>query len=189
MNHRMTTESAWFELSGDLRRFIRRKVSDDHLAEDLLQETFIRIHKNIHSLQQQDRFAAWVFQICRNVITDHFRGKKSHEPIHNEQCAGEDEGTDRLRANASKWLAELIGQLPEKYRVAIQLSEIEGLSQQEVADQLCLSLSGAKSRIQRGRVGLKQVLEQCCTLHLDHRGKLMDCDPLPNRTVCLDCEE
>jgi len=63
----------------------------------------------------------------------------------------------------------MIEQLPEKYRVAIRLSEVEG-AQQDVADRLGLSLSGAKSRIQRGRLLLKGVLVQCCTFHRDRRG-------------------
>ena len=69
------------------------------------------------------------------------------------------------------------------------MAEIEGLSQQEVADRLGLSLSGAKSRIQRGRAMLKGVLEQCCRFEFDTRGNLMDCDPKPDRKVCRDCGE
>jgi RNA polymerase sigma-70 factor (ECF subfamily) len=69
------------------------------------------------------------------------------------------------------------------------MAEIEGLSQQEAADRLGLSLSGAKSRIQRGRSMLKEALEQCCSFELDGRGRLMGCDPKPNQRVCRDCPE
>jgi RNA polymerase sigma-70 factor (ECF subfamily) len=67
------------------------------------------------------------------------------------------------------------------------LAEIEGLTQQQVADRLGLSLSGAKSRVQRGRALLRDVLDQCCTFQFDHAGRLMDCDPRPQRSVCKDC--
>ncbi len=83
----------------------------------------------------------------------------------------------------------MIRSLPEGYREAVRLAEIEGLPQQEVADRLGLSLSGAKSRIQRGRVLLKDALEGCCRFEIDGRGNVMDCDPKPDRKVCRDCGE
>jgi RNA polymerase sigma-70 factor (ECF subfamily) len=94
-----------------------------------------------------------------------------------------------LRCRSAEWLEELIAQLPESYRQAVRLAEMEGLTQQEVADRLDLSLSGAKSRIQRGRAMLKDVLQQCCRFEFDRRGNLMDIDPQPNRTVCQSCDE
>lgn len=84
-------------------------------------------------------------------------------------------------------MGEMIRELPEVYREAVQLSEIEGLSQQEVADRLGLSLSAVKSRVQRGRKMLKEILGQCCTYQLDHQGRVIDLDPRPGRKVCLDC--
>jgi RNA polymerase sigma-70 factor (ECF subfamily) len=71
----------------------------------------------------------------------------------------------------------------------MQLAEIEGLSPQAVADRLGLSLSGAKSRIQRGRGMLTGVLEQCCDFEADGRGNVMDYDPRPDRKECRDCGE
>ena len=70
----------------------------------------------------------------------------------------------------------------------MRLSEIEGLQQQEVADRLGLSLSGAKSRIQRGRALLKGVLERCCHFEFDRRGNVMGYEPRPDRAVCRDCD-
>lgn len=86
-------------------------------------------------------------------------------------------------------MEELIAQLPETYREAVRLAEIDGFTQQEVADRLGLSLSGAKSRIQRGRVMLSDVLEQCCRFEFDRRGNLMDVGPKPDRTVYRDGED
>src|SRR3990170_1250962 len=68
-----TTGAIWSHLSSDLRRFIRRRVPDDHVADDLLQETFMRVHRNIGTLQEAERLAAWVYQIARNVVHDHHR--------------------------------------------------------------------------------------------------------------------
>lgn len=186
-----STDAIWTHLSSDLRRFIRRRVSDDHVADDLLQETFVRVHRNIGTLQEADRLAAWVYQIARNVIHDHHRkATKSTVALADTDPADDcDDHLSQLRCRGAGWLDEMIRSLPEGYHDAVQLAEIEGLSQQEVADRLGLSLSGAKSRIQRGRAMLKVVLEQCCHFEFDGRGNMMDYDPMPNRKVCRDCGE
>lgn len=186
-----STDAIWTHLSSDLRRFIRRRVADDHVADDLLQETFVRVHRNVGTLQDADRLAAWVFQIARNVVHDHHR-KATNSTVALADADPADDCDDHqshLRCRGAGWLDEMIRSLPEGYREAVQLAEIEGLSQQEVADRLGLSLSGAKSRIQRGRAMLKDVLEQCCHFEFDGRGNMMDFDPKPDRKVCRDCGE
>ena len=189
MTVRPSTDGVWDRLSADLRRFIRRRVGDDHTADDLLQETFLRIDRGLAALGDGDRVAAWVYRIARNVVHDHHRrGARGQTPLGDDPPAA-DERPANPRSRAGEWMDEMIRQLPEGYAEAVRLSEIEGLSQQEVADRLGLSLSGAKSRIQRGRAMLKVVLEGCCNFHVDGRGKLTGCDPRPDRTVCLDCDE
>jgi RNA polymerase sigma-70 factor (ECF subfamily) len=186
---RPSTDAIWTELSSDLRRFIRRRVSDDHAADDLLQETFVRIHRSLASLQEPERITAWVYRIARNVIHDHYR-KASPAAIAAIDAYPADDAGDRPNGNACKcagWLDEMIRSLPEGYREAVQLAEIDGLPQQEVADRLGLSLSGAKSRIQRGRAMLREVLDQCCHFEFDARGNMIDFDPKRERTVCRNC--
>ena len=190
-----TTDAIWTQLSSDLRQFIRRRVSEDHAADDLLQETFMRVHRNIGTLQEADRLAAWVYQIARNVIHDYHR-KAMHSTVAladaDPDADPADDSADQLsqpRCRGAGWLDEMIRLLPEGYRDAVQLAEIEGLPQQEVADRLDLSLFGANSRIQRGRAMLKGELEQCCRFEFDSRGNMMDYDPKPDRKVCRDCGE
>lgn len=164
MTGKPTTAAVWSQLSADLRRYLRRRVADEHQADDLLQETFVRIHRHIDTLTSADRVAAWVFQIARRVLIDHYRQQAgAAPPLADFEPAGTDDRQSQLRFRAGLWLEELVGQLDEPYREAVRLAEIEGLPQKEVARRLGLSLSGAKSRIQRGRVLLKKVLERCCT--------------------------
>ncbi len=185
-----STDAIWTHLSADLRRFIRRRVSDDHVADDLLQETFVRVHQHLAALQDAERETAWVYRIARNVIHDHHRRAAGTTVTLTDDPVDEsDERPGCMRGRACDWLGEMVGQLPDGYREAVQLSEIEGLPQQQVADRLGLSLSGAKSRIQRGRVMLKDVLEQCCHFEFDRRGNVMDYEPRPDRTVCRNCDE
>ena len=186
-----TTSFVWKQLSSALRQFIRRRAPDEHVADDLLQEAFLRIHRNLGTLNEADRLAPWVYEIARNVIHDYYR-KSQSTTVALDDADVDDESDDSLsqiRCRAGDWLDELIRQLPEPYREAVQLAEIEGLPQQAVADRLGLSLSGGKSRIQRGRAMFKEILDQCCTFEFDRRGNLMDVDPKPDRTVCRGCDE
>jgi RNA polymerase sigma-70 factor (ECF subfamily) len=185
-----STDAIWSRLSDDLRRFVRRRVSDDHVADDLLQETFMRVHRNLAALHDADRLTAWVYQLARNVIHDHYRQSANPPaPLVDEPA---EEAKDRpgcLSGQSSAWLDEMVRQLPDGYREAVLLSEIEGLPQQQVANRLGLSLSGAKSRIQRGRAMLKEMLTQCCHFELDRRGNVMDYEPRPDRKVCRNCDD
>jgi RNA polymerase sigma-70 factor (ECF subfamily) len=185
----VSTESVWTALGGDLRRFIRRRVPDDHVADDLLQETFVRIHRSIGQLSDADRLTSWVYRIARNVIHDEYRRTgRDAVPLEGIDVTADPAPADRAACNPCGWWDELIRQLPDEYRTAVELAEIQGLSQQEVADRLGLSLSGAKSRVQRGRRMLRDELNQCCEFHFDRRGNLLEVDPRPERTVCRDCE-
>lgn len=184
-----STEAIWATLSADLRRFIRRRVPDEHAADDLLQETFVRVHRNIRGLRAVDRLAAWVYRIARNVVHDHHRKGTTATAALADADPADDAGepSEQLRCRAAGWLGEMIQALPDGYRDAVQLAEIEGISQQQVADRLGLSLSGAKSRIQRGRAMLKGMLEDCCDFAFDRRGNIMDCDPKGDRKECRNC--
>lgn len=191
MNTQPSTDAIWARLSTELRQFIRRRVSDDHAADDLLQETFLRIHRNLGTLRDSDRLAAWVYQIARNVVRDHHRKVTSTTvALGDADPAGEDDDSlNQPLCRGADWLDEMIGTLPDGYREAVKLAEMEGLTQQEVAHQFGITLSGAKSRVQRGRAMLREALDECCKFQFDHAGRLMGCDPRPTQKVCRDCGE
>ena len=83
----------------------------------------------------------------------------------------------QARQEISGCLNLLIENLPADYREAIILSEIEGFSQKEVASKQDISVSGVKSRIQRGRGLLKNMLTDCCTFEMDHQKRFIDYQP------------
>lgn len=189
------TDAIWVHFSSDLKRFLRRRVEDDSIADDLLQETFVRVHRNIDGLQDAQRLAGWVYQIARNVVADHHR-RSRNTPVEqakldllSDDLSIDARGDEKSGCLGVLWLNDMVQALPDGYREAVHLSEIDGRSQQEVADQFDLSLSGAKSRIQRGRAMLKDMLMQCCLLEFDSRGQVMDCDPKPNQQVCRHCND
>ena len=167
--------SIWEQLSEDLRAFIRRRVPDDATADDLLQDVFVRIHERLDQLGEDERVAAWVYRIARNRIADHYRQQRPSAPLP-ELAAEEPEPSDVPLRNqlVGAWLAAMIEQLPDTYRDAVRMVELEGLSQVEVARRLGLSVSGAKSRVQRGRAELRRILDRCCHVELDRRGNVLD---------------
>jgi RNA polymerase sigma-70 factor (ECF subfamily) len=146
------------------------------------------IHRKIGTLQDAERVAAWVYQIARNVVRDHHRGTLN--PTVALGDAANERAEDREPKSGCRdmtWLNEMIRSLPDGYRQAVQMAEIEEHTQQDVASRLGLSLSGAKSRIQRGRAMLKDVLKRCCSFELDVRGRVMGCDPKSDQQMCREC--
>ncbi len=180
----MSTERIWERLSAKLRSFLRQRVSDAQVAEDLLQETFVRIHKRLGDIDDMQRITPWVFQIARNLVVDHYRSKSRAAAAMADDLEANTHEEENLNELVAGWLPQMISQLPGAYREAVELYELKGTPQQEIADQLGISLSGAKSRVQRGRAKLKSFLLDCCSFERDRHGNVIryvqnspgDCD-------------
>ncbi len=170
-----TAEVVWHGLHDRLLRFIRARVEDDAIAEDILQEVFLKIHARIGSLRDEERLDSWVWQITRNAIADHHRGRRQTVALPEVLPVPETGEVDA--EEAARWLLPAvratIDALPEPYREALLATEFDGLTQQELANRAGISLSGAKSRVQRAREKLKRLLLECCHLEFDRRGGLI----------------
>jgi RNA polymerase sigma-70 factor (ECF subfamily) len=183
----LTLEDIWHQLASRLRIFIRGRVADDATAEDILQNVFVKVHQRLGSLRSSEKLEAWIYQIARNAIADHFRAQRPTEELTHdlpdmlENIADEEEKAGLLAA-----FRRMITELPPPYREAIELTELRGLTQQELATHLGISLSGAKSRVQRGRALLKDMLLVCCRFEFDRRGGVIDCEPR-RKPVCKEC--
>lgn len=160
----------WGEHKSRLRGYVAKRVPDHAAVDDILQEVFLKAHESLHTVKSQGSLAAWLYRIAANVIADHYRGQRPVEEVSEELAAPEPE-PDYIGELAS-CLQPLIANLPETYRTPLVLSEIEGLTQKEVAERLGLSLSGAKSRVQRGRDKLRQRLFECCDIETGRGGIL-----------------
>lgn len=198
---RTKTEELWQELHDGLRAFIVKRVNDQGHADDVLQEVFVRVHRQIETVNDPGRLVSWIYQVTRNAIIDHYRkpGRQREVPaglsteleVLNE-VATLSEMTSRgaageLRAELAGCLRPMIERLSKDYRDAITLVEIEGLPQHAAVKQMGISLSGMKSRVQRGRRQLKAMLNDCCVIELDRRGGVVDYNP---RTAhCDSCTE
>lgn len=167
----------WYEFRIPLRIFIKRRISNDQDVEDVLQNVFIRIYNNFNKLDKLNNIHAWVYTITRNTIIDYYRMQKHdfHYGEISEDIVTCENIDDKNAINEiSQCLIMMMQFLPEKYRQALILTEIENLSQKELADKAGLSVSGAKSRVQRARVLLKEEFLSCCNLEMDVRGNIID---------------
>jgi len=170
-------ETAWTDVASKLRGYIRTRVRDHAAAEDILQDVFLKAHTRIGQLQSPEKLEGWLFLIARNAVADHYRKAKPHEELPadlaTEAQDHEFENACQLRAAFRRMIAEL----PAPYGQALTLTEFEGLTQKQLAERLGISLSGAKSRVQRGRDKLKEALLDCCRFEFDRRGQIIDCAP------------
>jgi RNA polymerase sigma-70 factor (ECF subfamily) len=168
-------ELLWNQYSRRLRAFIRSRVGEDADAEDILQEVFIRIHRNLCCLPAPEwrRPESWIYQIARHLIIDHYRRRRDLVAIPENLPAQPDLPEEDPQALLALSLRELIDQLPELYRQALILTEYQGLSQKQLAERLGISLSGAKSRVQRAREKLRAMLLRCCHFEFDRRGHVV----------------
>ena len=171
------TEDVWHALGDELRGFLRSRLPCESDADDVLQNVFVRVAEKIDSLRETDRIASWVYSIARNEIADFYRRRTPRpvETVEEAVCAADDATTANQSVGA--WLTSMIAGLPVTLRDALRLYEIEGMTQADIAARLHISVSGAKSRIQRGRRYLEKKLRDCCQVDLDRRGNVIECQP------------
>lgn len=167
-----TVESIWNEFASALRGFIRARVRDHAAAEDILQDVFVKIHRKLPTLRADERLEAWVWRVTRNTMTDYFRRHRSNEPLAETVALAGDEPV--TLPDLTPCVRRFIGELAPAHREALVLTEWQDLTQDQVAKRLGISLSGAKSRVQRARSHLKKMLLDCCRIELDRRGTVVD---------------
>jgi RNA polymerase sigma-70 factor, ECF subfamily len=167
----VTTDALWTAFSGRLRGFIAKRVREDADIDDILQDVFAKIHAGLGTLKDEDNLEAWLFQVTRRAIVDHYRRRRAAELP--EDLAEKPIPTD-ITAEVATWLDPMMSLIPEEDRVALRLADLEGLPRKELAAKLGLSVTAAKSRVQRARTRLKQAVLDCCHLEMDRRGQPID---------------
>jgi len=179
-----STEIIWKAFRKQLRWYILNKVSDSSTVDDILQEVFLKIHSNIDSLKEETKIQSWVYKITKNTIIDYYRKLK----IKFEDIEIIDVRDEIVEENPAQkvvdGLKDMIISLPVKYAQALLLVEFDGLSQIELAKKIGISVSGAKSRVQRGRQLLRDALLKCCHFEFDQYGKIIDFHPVNCCCLC-----
>lgn len=181
----LTVEEVHERFDAGLRGFVAARVSDPDSAEDVIQDVYLKIQTRIGTIEDEERVGAWVYRVARNAVYDFYRKRKPtqrFDDLSSQETPdpAEDETDQPLHATVKEMLAGL----PPEQRTALYLTEYEGLTQKDLAGRLGISVSGAKSRVQRARTRLKRLLLDCCHFELDRRGRVVnyyDREPTPNR--------
>jgi RNA polymerase sigma-70 factor (ECF subfamily) len=163
-----------------LRPFVARRVPTADV-DDVLQDIFVRVQRGLAAVRDDQRFSGWLFQVARSAIADHGRARARHPltadaEVPDAAVEATDDDRDSFRA-LSGCVAIFVARLPSPYREAVTLVELEGLTAREAADLAGISVSGMKSRVQRGRAQLRTLFEACCAIALDVRNRVVDVTP------------
>ena len=166
----------WHDVDARLRPFVARRVAAQDV-DDVLQDVFMRMHRGLAALRDEERLTPWLYQIARTAIADHLRARHRH-PIAEPADRADTPDDDREHL-LSACIAVFVARLPSPYREAVTLVELQGMTIKDAAELENISLSGMKSRVQRGRAQLRTALDECCQIALDVRGKVIDVTPRP----------
>ncbi len=168
----------WTESRHELKSFVYRRVKDNALAEDIVQDVFIKMHTKIGQLKEAHKMKSWIYQITRNTIYDHYRAKSKTIDFSDLDWESDPQELNNCVASC---LGDMLTTLPPKYKEALELTEIDNLSQTELSERLHISYSGAKSRVQRARQMLKERMEKQYNIKTDSYGNVVVCE---DRSPC-----
>lgn len=162
------------------RAFLRKRLSDDALIEDLLQQSLVKAVERGHELNNHDSAVGWFYRILRNAVVDYYRShaadRRKVEGLHDELVtSGEDKmpGLDEVRPTLCACLAPLVSQLRPAYADLIRRVDLEGESPAAVARDLNVTSNNLTVRLHRARRALRATLEKTCGICTKHG--------------CLDC--
>jgi len=178
----MDTRAIWQKYATEVKQFILSKVKSTAIAEDLLQETFIKVHTQRQHLRDAHKLKAWVFSIARYTVIDYFRKNHQSMILPLKEVAEESPISEHT---AYDCLEGIIKRLPERYQKPLILSYLKGFKQQEVAEILQLPLSTVKSQIQRGRTLIAEGFMDCCGFKMNPKRHLVG--ELKDRADCKIC--
>lgn len=168
-------ETIYKNLREPIRSFIAKRVTDSPQVEDLVHDVFLKIHTKINTLKEPDKLTSWVYQIARNSILDYYKTKREivseiNEEIMPARAIEPPDISDRLTGVVRR----MIEQLPDAYKIPLKMADLEHRKHKEIAEELGLSVPGVKSRVQRGRRMLKELLLECCHFEFDKYGTVFD---------------
>lgn len=169
-------ETIWESYNTNIMQFIKSKVHDEYDAEDILQDVFLKLYKNINGIKDESKVKTYIYQTARNSIIDYYRKRKEvvMEPeALPEQILAEEEN-ENLNTKIAGCLESMLLTLPEKYQKPIRLHDIMGNTHKDISAELNISISGSKTRVQRGRQHLKELLLDCCDFKFDSMGNIID---------------
>ncbi len=162
--------NAWDRYEHELRGFLHNRVEDPQLAEDLLQDVFLKALAENGKFCTLDNTRAWLFRVTRNRLIDYYRTRHIHEEV--PEQLPEEEPLEESVVHLSQCLPTVLEQLSPEDREAIECCDLDGMSQVEYAGRKGLTVPAAKSRIQRARKRLREALKGACHVVFDEQGRV-----------------
>ena len=158
----------------DILAFVVRRVKSREDAEDLTQEIFAAAYAKADQLSESAKRRAWLYKIARNRIIDYYRhhGRLPELVEADDSLALPPQASAVADSDVAHCLNAILNFMPQKYSRAVRLADIEEATMAEISDQLRLSVAGAKSRVQRGRAMLAELLNECLDLEADAYGDI-----------------
>jgi RNA polymerase sigma-70 factor (ECF subfamily) len=183
INTKCDVPALWLAHKNELRNFILKRVKDNDLTNDILQDVLMQVYNFCISKSGVRNIRSWLFQIAQNTIIDHYRGQSKFT---NEDDLPDIEIEDENLAfkEALNYITPMLDFLPKKYAEPLKLADIDGLKQADIAQKLNMNLSATKTRIQSARQLLKAEFVTCCHFETDKKGKIISfnikdsCEPL-----------
>lgn len=168
-----------------VRNFILASVKNESVADDLVQETFIKIRENLDSLRNPEKISSWIFRIAYHLCQDHFRVLKkssSQEEIHEGLVTLQESSVQKEleQGEMSRCVQDRLSLLPQRQRSVIIFADVMDFDHQEIANILGLTVENVKVRLHRARKKLKAILEKECTFEVDERSMLV-CEPVDKK--------
>lgn len=156
-----------------IKAFVNKQIQNKEDRDDIVQNVFMKIHEKINTIKDEEKIKSWVYKTAQNSIFDYYRSKNNITNIDFENFENNDfKEIDNPIKPMEACLNPFINKLPLIYKQAIELSEIQGLKLQTIADQLNTSLSTIKSRVQRAKTLIKKSYIDCCSFSIDEHGHL-----------------
>jgi RNA polymerase sigma-70 factor (ECF subfamily) len=175
----LKTDDIWKEYYTEIFFFILKRVKNKDSTNEIIQNSFIKIHNNLKKIRHVSKIKPWVFQIARNEIINFYNQNNKDKKNSNLEF----NLTDQSQYINLCCFDKFVNELPEKYKAAICLIYFDGKKISEAAKELEISLANAKARIRRGKDVLKENFTKCCKFSIDKNGKLM------GESNCIVCDE
>ncbi len=168
VQHLLENESAF-------RKFVRRRVGEEALVDDILQQSFMQAVAHAHSLHNQESVLAWFYRILRHAVADYYRAQgaevRRHQAFLDESAISgslQEPPSDEVRTAACDCLHRLLPSLRGNYAELIERIDLDGESPEQVARELGISRNNLTVRLHRARQSLRAVLEDACGICSKH---------------------
>jgi RNA polymerase sigma-70 factor (ECF subfamily) len=167
--------------------YIQKRVDDRDDSKDILQEVLLKSYQFCSKGTTVLNLKSWLYKITQNAIIDYY--KKDNKNIPLEFDVKEEDNENSSIGEASEYIKVLLKLLPEEYAKPLYMYDLENIDQKTIAEKLNLTLPNTKSRIQRGRVKLKERFLECCIVAFDTNGEMISFDIKPECTLLQDEKE